>query len=110
MAFMSHTLSAAERKWSTYEQEFYSTVRAVTHFDAMLLGHPFTVATDHRSLCWLQKKRDNPKVIRWRTRLSEYSFSVRHIAGVDDPVADTLSRLHPIPTFASSLPRVVQAL
>ena len=75
----------------------------------MLLGHPFIAETDHRSLCWMQKS-DNPKVIRWRTRLSEYTFSVRHIAGVDNPVADALSRLHPVPTVASSLPRVVQAL
>ena len=37
---------------------------------------------------------------------AEYAFSVRHIAGVDNPVADALSRLHPIPTVASSLPRV----
>ena len=109
VAFMSHTFSAAERKWSTYEQECYSIVRAITHFDAMLLGHPFIVETDHRNLCWMQKS-DNPKVIRWRTRLSEYTFSVRHIAGVDNPVADALSRLHPVPTVASSLPRVVQAL
>ena len=109
VAFMSHTFSAAERKWSTYEQECYSIVRAITHFDAMLLGHPFIVETDHRNLCWMQKS-DNPKVIRWRTRLSEYTFRVRHIAGVDNPVADALSRLHPVPTVASSLPRVVQAL
>ena len=109
VAFMSHTFSAAERKWSTYEQECNAIVRAITHFDAMLLGHPFTVETDHRNLCWMQKS-DNPKVVRWRTRLSEYSFSVKHIAGTDNPVADALSRLHPIPTVASSLPRVVQAL
>jgi hypothetical protein len=110
---MSHTFSAAERKWSTYEQECFGIVRAITRFDAILLGHPFTVetstATDHRNLCWMQKS-DNPKVIRWRTRLSEYTFSVRHIAGVDNPIADALSRLHPVPTVASSLPRVVQAL
>ena len=105
VAFMSHTFSAAERKWSTYEQECNAIVRAITHFDAMLLGHPFTVETDHRNLCWMQKS-DNPKVVRWRTRLSEYSFSVKHIAGTDNPVADALSRLHPIPTVASSLPRV----
>jgi hypothetical protein len=32
-------------------------------------------------------KSDNPKVVRWRTRLSEYNFEVHHVAGIDNPVA-----------------------
>ena len=95
VAFMSHTFSAAERRWSTYEQEAFGVVKAVTHFDSLLLGHPFVVETDHKNLCFLYKS-DNPKVVRWRTRLSEYTFEVVHIAGVDNPVADALSRCHPV--------------
>ena len=72
VAFMSHMFSAAERKWSNYE--CFGIVRAITHLYAILLGHPFTVETDHRNLCWMQKS-DNPKVIRWRTRLSEYTVA-----------------------------------
>ena len=80
MAFMSHTFSAAKRKWSTYDQECYSIVRAITHFDAMLLGHPFTVETDHRNLCWMQKS-DKPegysladKVVRVRTQCATHCW------------------------------------
>ena len=85
VAFMSHTFSAAERKWVAPTSRSVLQSCEQSHiFDAMLLGHPFIVETDHRNLCWMQKS-DNPKVIRWRTRLSEYTFSVRHIAGVDNP-------------------------
>ncbi len=64
-------------------------VKAITHWDSLLLGHPFVVETDHKNLCFLYKS-DNPKVVRWRTRLSEYKFEVHHIAGIDNPVADAL--------------------
>ncbi len=54
-----------------------AVVKAITHWDSeesLLLGHPFVVETDHKSLCFMYKS-DNPKVVRWRTRLSEYAFS-----------------------------------
>jgi hypothetical protein len=94
VAFMSHTFSGAERRWSTYEQECYGIVRSIIHFDSLLLGHPFIVETDHRNLVWMAAS-ENAKVVRWRTRLQEYSFDVRHIAGVTNDVADALSRLSP---------------
>ncbi len=78
-------------------------VKAITHWDSLLLGHPFVVETDHKNLCFLYKS-DNPKVVRWGTRLSEYSFEVHHIAGIDNPlaVADALSRVHPVQVSAAS--------
>ena len=94
VAFMSHTFSAAERRWSTYEQECFGIVRSILHFDSLLLGHHFIVETDHRNLVWLAAS-ENAKVVRWRTRLQEYNFDVHHIAGVSNAVADALSRLSP---------------
>ncbi|MFN9980893.1 MAG: Ty3/Gypsy family RNase HI domain-containing protein, partial [bacterium] len=79
VSFMSHSFSASERRWSTFEQEAFAVVKAITHWDSLLLGHPFVVETDHKNLCFLYKS-DNPKVVRWRTRLSEYNFEVHHIA------------------------------
>jgi hypothetical protein len=71
---MSHSFSASERRWSTFEQETFAYVKAITHWDSLLLGHPFVVETDHKSLCFLYKSdKPNLKVVRWRTRLSEYN-------------------------------------
>ena len=107
VSFMSHSFSASERKWSTFEQEAFAVVKAITHWDSLLLGHPFVVETDHKNLCFLYKS-DNPKVVRWRTRLSEYSFEVHHIAGIDNPVANALSRLHPVQVSAASSVNALQ--
>ena len=107
VSFMSHAFSAAERRWSTFEQEAFAVIKAITHWDSLLLGHPFVVETDHKNLCFLYKS-DNPKVVRWRTRLSEYAFEVHHIAGIDNPVADALSRLHPVSVSAASSVNALQ--
>ena len=37
-------------------------IKAITHWDSLLLGHPFVVETDHKNLCFLYKS-DNPKVV-----------------------------------------------
>ena len=73
VSFMSHTFSASETRWSTFEQEAFAVVKAIAHWDSLLLGHPFVVYTDHKNLCFLYKS-DKPKLVRWRTRLSEYNF------------------------------------
>ncbi len=46
VSFMSHSFSASERSWSTFEQEAFAVVKAITHWDSLLLGHPFVVETD----------------------------------------------------------------
>jgi hypothetical protein len=56
-----------------------------------LVGQHFYVHTDHKNLLYILKT-ETPKVVRWRLRLQEYFFSVLHIAGVDNIVADTQSR------------------
>ncbi|GKT29052.1 hypothetical protein ADUPG1_001020, partial [Aduncisulcus paluster] len=46
--------------------------------------------TDHRNLTFVLKNT-SPKVMRWRLELAEYQFEIRHIAGKQNVVADTLS-------------------
>ncbi len=52
----------------------------------------FTVRTDHRNLVFMWKAA-SPKVTRWRLLLSEFDYTVEHIAGVENGAADGLSRL-----------------
>ena len=60
----------------------------------------------------VQESGDNPKVARWRTRPSEYTFEVQHIAGIDrdNPVANALSRLHPVQVSAISPVNLLQVV
>jgi hypothetical protein len=57
----------------------------------MLVGQQFYLHTDHKNLLYILKT-ETPKVVRWRLRLQEYNFSVIHIPGVKNIIADTQSR------------------
>ena len=89
--FISHKFSAAAQNWSTIEQECYAVFYCVLRLQQYLLGRHFYIATDHRNLIYLQNSIV-PKVIRWRLRLMEFSFTVYHIPGKENVVADVLSR------------------
>ena len=90
--FLSHKFTDTERRWSTIEQECFGIVFCILKLTHLLLGRMFLVATDHLNLIYLERS-EVPKLVRWRLRLQEFSFTVRHIAGVENVVADGLSRL-----------------
>ena len=90
--FLSKKFSAAAQKWSTIEQECFAVFYAITQLQSHLLGRHFFVATDHRNLIYLQRSTI-PKLVRWRLRLLEYDFTILHVPGKDNVVADALSRM-----------------
>ena len=62
----------------------------LSHF---LLGVPFTIFTDHKSLLFLDKRTfGNAKVANWQQKLSRYQFCVQYIQGKQNVLADWLSR------------------
>ena len=58
------------------------------------MGKAFTIQTDHRSLEWLDRmKENNARLTRWSLLLQPYQYTVEHKPGVKNGNADTLSRL-----------------
>ena len=95
MGFFSRALSGSERNYAAYELEMYAVVRAVEHFRMFLLGREFLLRTDHAALAKLLR-RDLPpttRVERWILRLSENMFRIQNQRGIDNVIADVLSRL-----------------
>ncbi len=92
--YVSRAFTEQEGRWSTVEQEAYAVVYAITSFESYIRGHAFIVQTDHRNLMFLYKARA-PKVVRWRLGLQEFDFTVEHIPGADNCVADAMSRCFP---------------
>ena len=88
---MSQRLSPTASRWSTRDQEAYTIFACITKWSSMLLGHPFTVYTDHRNLTFIMKAQEG-RVYRWKIALQQFVFEVVHINGVDNTVADSLSR------------------
>jgi hypothetical protein len=89
----SQKLSDAARRWTTIELELFAIVTGVLKNKSYLLGRQFTIATDHRNLVYLENSTI-PKLVRWRLRLQEFSYSVIHVPGPDNIIADAASRLY----------------
>jgi len=104
LRFMAHIFTTQAVKWSTIEKECYALVRAFMTFENLLLGRSFRVRTDHRNLLWMQHSI-NAKVQRWFCYLYQFDFALEHIPGVDNVVADALSRIF----AAASEPSVLLA-
>jgi len=91
IGFCSKTFSSREKEWTVNEREAYAVYASITKFHYLLRDIEFFVHTDHKNLLYI-KEHASPKVLRWKIALSEYNFTLGHIAGVDNPIADYFSR------------------
>lgn len=95
IAYASKGFNRAEGNKSTIEQELIAMHWAIKHFRYYLYGRHFLVRSDHRPLIYLYNlKESSAKLTRLRLELAEYTFSIEHIRGKDNVVADALSRVH----------------
>ncbi|GKT31715.1 Transposon Ty3-I Gag-Pol polyprotein [Aduncisulcus paluster] len=92
ISLFSRKFSKREQNWSTIEQECFGIVFGIQKNRHILVGSFFTVETDHRNLQFLFKS-EVPKLVRWRMQISHYAFSIKHIKGSENGLADFLSRI-----------------
>ncbi|CAF4068596.1 unnamed protein product, partial [Rotaria sordida] len=93
LAYMSKKLTKTQTNWPTIEQECYAIVQAIDKWDKYLRGHEFILETDHEPLVhFTNKEQLNKRCERWRLKLAEYRFKVKHIQGKKNNMADYLSR------------------
>ncbi|CAL9231368.1 unnamed protein product [Arabidopsis halleri] len=93
IAFMSRSLGAAKKNWSTYAREMLAIVVAVRTWRPYLLGRRFTIQTDQRSLRFLLEQRIlTPEQQKWMSKLDGYDYAITYKPGVTNKVADALSR------------------
>eukprot|EP00768_Dysnectes_brevis_P005519 gnl/Dysnectes_brevis/401_a443_4618.p1 GENE.gnl/Dysnectes_brevis/401_a443_4618~~gnl/Dysnectes_brevis/401_a443_4618.p1 ORF type:complete len:1557 (+),score=184.73 gnl/Dysnectes_brevis/401_a443_4618:57-4727(+) len=97
VVFISKTLNDTQQRWTINELEAYAIIYAVTQLNPYLIATSFEVHTDHRNLLYIARASSS-KVRRWNDRLSEYSFTIRHIPGRDNTTADVMSRFIPSKT------------
>ena len=93
VAYMSQKLNHQQHNWNTTEKECFAVVSSIKKWHHYVLGRDFIVRTDHHALCWLNRNHNsNPKLNRWRMMLQEYLFTIEHVKGKVNCVADCLSR------------------
>lgn len=95
-----HAISCYSRKttkdesnYTSIELEALAIVCSLERFRVYLIGIRFLIKTDCNSLKLLESKRDmNTRIARWFVRLSEFNYTIEHISGSINRVADSLSR------------------
>ncbi|CAK9151637.1 unnamed protein product [Ilex paraguariensis] len=92
--YASKTLNEAQMNYTTTEKELLAVVFALDKFRAYIIGSPIVVFTDHSALKYLLSKQDaKPRLIRWILLLQEFDLTIKDKKGVENVVADHLSRL-----------------
>jgi hypothetical protein len=87
--FLSRSLAKAQLNWSTLEKECYAIWYALEQLSHLL---HFVIHTDHENLTRAYST-GSAKVFRWRMFMQEFSYTIVHVKGEDNVVADNLSHL-----------------
>jgi len=78
---------------STYVRELHVIIAAVRKWRQYLLGHKFTIFTDHRSLRELMSQViQTPEQQFYLAKLLGYDYDIQYKEGTSNIVADSLSR------------------
>ncbi|GKC44870.1 RNA-directed DNA polymerase [Tanacetum coccineum] len=99
VAFFSEKLNDARRKYSTYNKEFYAIVRNLDTWRHYLLSNAFVLFSDHEALKFINGQHKlKSRHAKWVEFIQTFSFVIRHKVGLNNQVADALSRRHSLIT------------
>ena len=96
ISFFSRKLTPAETRYSTFDRELLAVYLGIKHFRHFLEGRSFHVLTDHKPLTYAlnsRSDRHSPRQTRQLDLISQFTSTIRHVHGMDNTVADALSRI-----------------
>ncbi|KAK3889986.1 hypothetical protein Pcinc_006035 [Petrolisthes cinctipes] len=95
VAYHSAKLKKHQIGYSTIEKETLALISALQKLQCYLrhAQHTTLVFSDHNPLALLNSmKNNNHRILRWALWTQPYNIVVKHIKGVDNIIADSLSR------------------
>jgi hypothetical protein len=103
VAFNSIMFKAAELNYPVHEKEMLAIIRALKKWRSDLIGVPFLIYTDHKTLENFHHQRElSRRQARWMEFLSQYDGKIVYVKGDDNCVADALSCIPPHNLLSSS--------
>lgn len=101
LAFFSKKLNAAEQKYAAYDRELLAIYLTIKHFRHMLEGRHFVIFTDHKPITYAFSQKPgkcSPRQFRYLDYIGQFTTDIQFIAGSENIVADTLSRIGSLQT------------
>ena len=95
IAFASKSLTDTETRYANIERKLLAIVFACQHFNTYVLGRPFTVESDHKSLEMIHQKSlasASPRLQHMLLQLQQYDVTIRYRPGKEMLLRDALSR------------------
>ncbi|GJY92739.1 putative reverse transcriptase domain, viral movement protein [Tanacetum coccineum] len=94
--YKSGTFKASEQHYHSTFKEILAVKRGIEKFQFHLIGHEFQVEMDMssfpRMLQFKRKMLPHAQLLRWSNWFSQWKFTVKHIKGTENVLADFLSR------------------
>jgi transposase InsO family protein len=94
VAFVSKSLSSTQLRWAIIQKEAYAIFETLKQLDHLLRDRKFRLFTDHKNLLYITES-SNPMIYRWWMAIQELDFTKEFTLGVNNPIADSMSRLCP---------------
>ena len=102
VAYESRSLTGAEQRYTTGDQELLAVMHAFKKWRCYLEGVPVIVVTDHNPNTYLSTQLNlSRRQARWFEYLQRFDFTWEYRKGTSNP-ADSLSRLPGVPRHSSA--------
>ena len=95
VAFLSKSLNETERNYEIHDKKMLAIIRELEAWRHLLEGVQvkFEIWMDHKNLEYFMKAQKlNRRQARWALYLSQFDFTLKHVAGSKMGKADRLSR------------------
>ncbi|PRQ54412.1 putative nucleotidyltransferase, Ribonuclease H [Rosa chinensis] len=111
IAYLSKPLSARNQLLSVYDKEMLAIWHSIDKWPPYLLGHQFTIITDHQTLKHLLDQRiSTPSQHKWLAKLMGYHYSIKYRPGSLNTVPDLLLRRPELCSIAAIFAPVFDSL
>ena len=103
ISYVSGLFHGSQLNWAALMKEAYAIYMSVKKSTLYLTGHEITLRSDHLPFKkFLRKMTLNDTVNNWSTEIESFNINFVHISGIDNILADTLSRLIDVALIGNS--------